>query len=199
MHDGLDERLQVVDELGLFEGDLADRRVDDARLVDPELDLAGLGLLDGLADVEGDRAGLGVGHEALGAQDAAELADAAHDVGGGDDDVEVDPAAGDLLDDVVAAEVIGPGLLGLLDLLARGDDADLLRLARAVGQDDGASDHLVRILGIDPQPDVDVDGFVELGEMGLLEEGDGLLEGVLLDLFALDGPGLDGVLAVLTH
>ena len=63
--------------------------------------------------------GLGVGHEALGAQDAAELADAAHDVGRRDDDVEVDPAAGDLLDDLVAAEVVGPGLLGLLDLLAR--------------------------------------------------------------------------------
>ena len=115
------------------EGDLAHRRVDDARLVDPELDLAGLGLLDGLADVEGDRARLGVGHEALGAQDPAELADAAHDVGRGDDDVEVDPAAGDLLDDVVAAEVVGPGLLGLLDLLAGGDDADLLGLARCRG------------------------------------------------------------------
>ena len=127
--------------------------------------LPALRLLDGLLDVEGHRAGLGVGHQALGPQDAAQLADAAHDVGRGDDDVEVDPAAGDLLDELVAAGVVGPGRLGLLDLLARGQDADLLGLARAVGQDDRAADHLVGLLGVDPEPHGDVHGLVELGEV----------------------------------
>ena len=50
--------------------------VDDAALVDLELDAAALDLVDGALEVEGDRARLGVGHEAATAQDATQLADA---------------------------------------------------------------------------------------------------------------------------
>ena len=44
----LDERHRVVGERFLGERDLADAGVDDARLLDAVLDLAGLGLLDGV-------------------------------------------------------------------------------------------------------------------------------------------------------
>ena len=74
------------------EADLADRHVDVAVAVGAVLDLAALELLDGLADVGGDGAGLGVGHQATGAEHPAELADERHEVGRGDGDVEVEHA-----------------------------------------------------------------------------------------------------------
>ncbi len=64
----------------VFEARLAERDVDDAALVDLELDAAGLDLFDRPLEIEGDRARLGVRHQASAAEDAAELADHAHDV-----------------------------------------------------------------------------------------------------------------------
>src|SRR4051812_36139819 len=64
-----DECLGVVRESGLAERDLADAGVDDASLLDAVLDLATLGFANGVADVEGDRADLGVRHEAAGTED----------------------------------------------------------------------------------------------------------------------------------
>ena len=92
------------------ERNLADRRVHDARLVDAELDLAGLDFLHGLGDVERHRAGLRVRHQAARAEHLAELADGAHHVGRRDDGVEVRPAADDLLDELFAADLVGAGL-----------------------------------------------------------------------------------------
>ena len=73
------------------EGDLADGAVDDVGLVQTVLDLTGFDFLDGLGDVGGDGAGLGGGHQTLGAQDLTETADNAHHVGSGDDHVKVEP------------------------------------------------------------------------------------------------------------
>jgi hypothetical protein len=87
-----------------------------------------------LADVHRDGAGLRVGHEAAGAQDLAETTDLAHEVRGGDDGVEVEPAAGDLLDQVVGTDEVGAGGLGGLGLVAVGEDEDAGGLARAVGR-----------------------------------------------------------------
>jgi hypothetical protein len=66
--------------------------VDVADLVGAVLDPAALELGDGLADVHGDGAGLGVGHQAAGPEDPAERADLAHQVRGGDGHVEVEEA-----------------------------------------------------------------------------------------------------------
>ena len=54
--DRVDQRGQVLDQLGLLEAGLAEGDVDDTALVDLELHAAGLDLADGALEVEGDRA-----------------------------------------------------------------------------------------------------------------------------------------------
>ena len=63
--------------------------------------LPALASLNSLGDVGGDGAGLGGGHQALGAQNLTQTANDAHHVGGGDDHVEVEPVLLlDLLDQI---------------------------------------------------------------------------------------------------
>ena len=157
------------------ERDLADRGVDDRRLVDAELDLAGLDLLHRLADVERHRARLRVRHEAARAEHLPEPSDRLHHVGRGDHGVEVEPALLDLRDHVVAAHEVGAGVLRLLELLARGDHQDLLALpAEPVRQHHGAAHHLVGVLGVDAEAHRDLDRLVELREGALRDHRDGL-------------------------
>src|SRR4051794_4788301 len=63
--DLVDDRGVVLQERAVVEARLADRQVDDRGAVGAVLDLAGLGLLDRLADVHRDRADLRVRHLAL--------------------------------------------------------------------------------------------------------------------------------------
>ena len=72
------------------------------------------------------------------------------------------PAALDLLDEVLGADHVGPGLARLALLLALGEDGHPHRLADAVGQHDRAPHHLVGVLGIDPEPEGQVHRLVEL-------------------------------------
>src|SRR5207237_1492076 len=62
--------------------------------------------------------------------------------------------------------------------LAAGDREDLLALAEAVRQDDGAADHLIRVLGIDAEAERHLDRLVELGELDFLHERNRLLDRV---------------------
>ena len=135
----------------LLEARLADRDVDDRALVDLELDAARLDLADGPVEVEGDRAGLGVRHQAAAAEDPAEAPDHAHDVGRGERHVELEPAGLDLLDQVLGADLVGAGAQRLLGLLALGEHGDPDDLARAVREDDRAADHLVGVAGVDAE------------------------------------------------
>jgi hypothetical protein len=150
--------------------------MDDAGLVDPELHLACLDVLDRLGHVHGDGAGLGIRHQAAGTEDPAQATDHPHHVGGRHDRVELEPAALDLGRQVLAADHVGAGLLGLLDLLAAGEDRHSGGSAGAVRQDDRAADHLVGVLGVDPQAHGDLHRFIELGERELLDPSQGLLE-----------------------
>ena len=138
-------------------------RVDDAGLLDAELDLAALGGLDRLGDVRGHGAELRVRHQALGAQHLAEAADDAHHVGRRDDAVEIDVAALDGLHQVFGADHVGAGRRGLLGLVALGEHGDADVLAGAGGQRDDAADHLVGVARIDAQVQRDFDRLVELG------------------------------------
>src|SRR6185436_2236325 len=137
------EGAHVLLELRRLEGALADRRVHGAGRVGAELDLAGGELAHGLLDVGRHGARLGRGHLALGTEHLSELADQAHHVGSGHGDVEVGPAVGDLLDELVGADLRRAGLLrGLLlgRVLHEGDHAQ--RAARAVRQADRAAHRL---------------------------------------------------------
>jgi len=159
--------------------------VDDARLFHAELHLARLELLDDLSHVEGHGADLGVGHEPAGPQDLAQLADGAHHVRGGHDAVELEPAALDLLDEIVGAREIGPGVQGFLLLFALGEHEDPHGLAQAVGQRDAAADHLVGVLRVDAETDRRVERLVELGARRADHDLHGLLEGIALPRFDL--------------
>src|ERR1700743_1127913 len=91
----------VLEQRLLVEGGLADDEVKVPVPVDAELDLAALDLGHGLGHVRRHGAGLRVRHEATRTEHAAEAADLAHQVRGGDHRVEVEEPALDLLDQVV--------------------------------------------------------------------------------------------------
>src|SRR5215207_6856593 len=176
----LDDRLVVLEQLALLEGRLAERHVHDRGAVRAVLDLARLGLLDGLADVHRDRADLRVGHLALGAEDAAEATHDGHHVRRRDRDVEVREALVlDALGEVVGADEVRARLLGLARLVALGEDGDLDLLAEAVGQRDRAAQLLVRVTDVEPRAEVHLDGLVELRALGLLDQAHGLRGSVL--------------------
>src|SRR3954454_5396451 len=196
--DLLDQRVVVAEQLRVVEARLADRQVDVGGAVGAVLDLAGLGLLDGLGDVQRHRADARVGHLALGAEDAPEPADDRHQVRRRDGDVEVGEAALDALGEVLGADDVRARVLGLLDLVALGEDGDRDVATEAVGQRDGAAQLLVGVADVQPGPDVDLDGLVELRALGLLDEGD-RLGGRVLALAVDLAPGVEELLAVTRH
>ena len=122
------ERLDVLDELVVGERGLADAGLHDAGLLDAELDRAALGALHGAGDVHRDRADLRVRHQAARAQHLAEPADQRHHVGRGDAAVEVDLAALHLLDQILGADDVGAGGLGLVGLGAAREHARRARV-----------------------------------------------------------------------
>src|SRR5581483_8530028 len=144
-----EERLGILDQPIGPEAPFADRDMDDPRLLDPELHLAGLHLAHRLADVEGHRADLRIRHEAAWAEDFPEPPDHAHHVRGGDRGVEVEPLLVlDLLGDVLRADVIRARFLRLLGLVALREDED--------------ADVLVGLSRIDAELHGELDGLVEL-------------------------------------
>ena len=94
-----------------------------------------------------------------------------------DRDVELEPAGLDLLDQVLAADLVGAGAQRLLGLLALGEHGDPDDLAGAVRQDDRAADHLVGVAGVDAEAEVRLDRRVELDVRRLACERDGLVGG----------------------
>ena len=105
---------------------------------------------------------LGFGILPDGAEDPAQAADDRHHVRRGDGDVEVVEAVLDALGQILAADDVGAGLLGLAGLLALGEDGDLDLLAEAVGQRDRAAQLLVGVADVQAGADVHLDRLVEL-------------------------------------
>jgi hypothetical protein len=75
---------------------------------------------------------------------------------------------------IVGADHVGAGLLGLAGLLALGEDGDAAGLAGAVREHQGAADHLVGPPRVHVEVDVGLDALVELGPFEALDELDGL-------------------------
>ena len=93
--------------------------------------------------------------------------------------------------------IVRAGVLRFLLLVGAGNREHLLALAEAVGQDDRAAHHLVRVLRIDAQPHRQLHRLVELGELHLLQQRNRLLDRVLT-VFDLRRSGRE-FLAVLCH
>jgi len=136
--------------------------VDDPGPIDLELDPPGLDLAHGALDVEGDRSRLGVRHQPPRAELLPEATDGSHHVRRGDRNVKLEPAVVDLLDQVVAAHLIGAGAERVLGLLGLGEDDHPGRPAGSVRQHHRPAHELVSVAGVDPQPQVQLDGGVEL-------------------------------------
>ena len=112
---------------------------------------------------------LRVRHHAARTQNLAEPADQRHQVGRGDAAVEIDVAALHLLDQILGADHVGAGGLGLVGLGAAREHGDPHAAAGAVRQVDDAAHHLVGVARIDAEIHRHLDGLVELGLGPLLD------------------------------
>ena len=150
--------------------------MDDTELIDLEVDLTGLGFLDSLADFHRDGAGLGVGHQATGTEDATKSTNLGHAAGHGDDDIDVSPTTLNLGDILIKTVVVGTGGFGLFLLVGGAEHEDADGLTRAVRQGHAAANHLVGLAGVNTQTHIDIDGRVELREGDFLHNADSLFE-----------------------
>ena len=169
--DGFHQGSQVLLNLLRAERDLANRAVDDGRLVQTILHLTSLNLGDGLGHIHGDSAGLRVRHQALRAEDTTDAADQTHHIRGSHADIEVEPVFGlDLGDHVLIANVVSASRAGFISLRALSDDQHADRAASAMRQNDRAADLLVSVTGVNAQTNGDLDGLVEFGLAGLANQ-----------------------------
>src|SRR5712691_3283289 len=106
----------------------ADGSMDDPELVGPKLDLAALHLAHGARDILSDCARLRVRHQAPWAEDLAKRPHTIHQVRRRDRGVEVGPALGYLLDEILTTDEVRARLLRLASPVADREDrhADLL-------------------------------------------------------------------------
>src|SRR5665213_549360 len=192
---GIGERPNVGDQRLLVEARLADTGLDDARLLGAELDGTALGVLDRGGDVVGNRADLGVGHEAPRTEHLTETADQLHHVRCGDALVEVDRAALYFFDQIFCTDDVGTGLRRLFRLGAPGEDRHALRPARAGRQRDNTTDHLIRMARIDAEVHGDLDRLIELRLGALPDHLHGLDERI--ELLAVDA--VESCLVALSH
>ena len=163
LDDSADECDIVVVQLLCAEADLTDGAVDDVGLVQTVLNLTSLSIVDSLLDVGGDGAGLGRGHQTLGAKDLTQTTDGTHHVGGSDNGIELEPVfLLDLLNQIHAASVICAGFLCLVNALGLAENENADGLTGAVGQNDSAADLLVSVTAVNTELYVQLDGLVEL-------------------------------------
>src|SRR5690242_14706674 len=100
--------------------------MDNSSLIDTVFDLTGLDFLNCLGDFKRDGAGFGIRHQAAWSEDLSEFTDRAHHVRCSDAGFEISPAAGDLFDNILAANDFGSRLFGFFQFLTGSNDADLL-------------------------------------------------------------------------
>src|SRR6186997_1877335 len=188
----VDERRDVGRQLLRREARPPDRRVDDPGAVDLELDPARLDLPYRTLDVERHGPRLRVRHEAARPELIPQPADGAHHVRRRNGDIELEPAVVDALHKVVAADLIRAGAERLLGLLALREDDDPAGLPGPMGQDHRPAYQLVRVPRVDAEPQVGLDGAVELRDRELRQQ-----LGCLTDLIAALGLDEAGGLGVL--
>src|SRR5690606_20021807 len=135
--------------------------MDNSELIDLKVNFPGLYFPNRFSYVQGNGSGFWIWHQASGTQYPTQPAYLCHDVGHGDDDVNIGPPAFDLGDIVVQSDIIGTGLPGFFLLVGRTKYQYLYLLARPVRQSHHTPDHLIRFAGIHTQTDVQVHGSVK--------------------------------------
>jgi hypothetical protein len=154
--------LDVLEQCLLGERHLADAGVQDARLLDAELDGAALGALTAPATSGVTVPTFGFGIRLRGPRILPRRPTSGIMSGVAMHAVEIDLAFLDLCDEVFGANDVGAGLAGFLGLGVLGEDGDANGLAGAVRQVHHAADHLVGMTRVDAQVHGDLDGLVEL-------------------------------------
>src|SRR2546430_11547124 len=90
----------------------------ECRLIDSELNATGLHILNGSGQVECDCPGFGAGHQAAWAKPLTKPTNFTHYIGCCYGDVEIEPAAFNLFDQVIKTTKIRSSRLSLVDFLA---------------------------------------------------------------------------------
>ncbi len=156
-------------QLFIVETELAHPSVDVAALVGAIFDLAGFEFANARRHIGTGRdhgARFGCRHEAARPQHLAEATDHAHHVLRCQGHVEIEPAALDFLDKIVAAREIGAGFFGFGDVIALTKHHDPDYLANAVRQGHAAAYHLIVLRRVDSKGHMNFDGFIELRPLG---------------------------------
>eukprot|EP01139_Manchomonas_bermudensis_P006303 Amastigsp_a176903_12.p1 type:complete len:287 gc:universal Amastigsp_a176903_12:1075-215(-) len=153
-------------------------------LVDTELDLTGLGVFHGGGDIGRHRSDFRIRHQSAWAKDLAQRADDTHGVRRCDHDIEIHLAGLDVGSQIIHADDVSARSLGFFSLGALCKHGHTFGLAGAIGQHDGATNHLVGFLGIDAKLHGHVDGLIELGDGEFLDQTDCI--GHCVQLVAVD-------------
>ena len=163
LDDSIHEGVQVLSELFLAEAYLADGAVADIGLINTILNLTGFNIGNSLGNIHGNGAALGVGHQALRAEDTTDAADNAHHIGGCYADIESKPVFGlDLLYHILITYEISACFECFASLIALCEDENADGLTGAVGQNDCAADLLICVTGVNTEADMGFDGLVKL-------------------------------------
>ena len=147
------------------EADLANRHVQVSGLVQAELNPPEAQLLDQPSQVlrGADRAGFRAGHQAAGTQYLAQATHLAHDLGRRDSDIEIQPAALNLLNEFVTPDVVGACVLGQSGRLASAKTRIRTFLPVPLGRRTTLADLLISVPWVHTHLHVNFDRAVKLG------------------------------------
>src|SRR5437867_226442 len=126
-----------------------------SRLIDSELYTASLDLCDGFGEVEGNCTSFGARHQATGAKLLTETAHLTHNVGCSDGNVETEPIAFNLFDEVIETNKVGTSCFGFVGFLTLGKDQHLDLFTGTGWQHSHTAYHLVGVTWVNTELHMD--------------------------------------------
>ena len=142
----------------------------ECRLINSELNATGLHILNGSGQVKCDCPGFGAGHQAAWAKLLTKSTNLTHHIGCCYGDVEIEPAAFNLLDQVIKTNKIRSSCLCLVGFLTLGEYQYLHLFTSAGGQHRYSAHHLVSVARIDAELHMNFDSRIKFYVANLLEE-----------------------------
>ena len=170
----LQKELNIADEVFLGKAELTHDGVHISTSIVAELDLTGGIFLDGLDEIGSDCSGFGRRHFSLRTKYASQSRNLAHYLGDGNGNIEVHPSVLDLFDELVGAGFDGTSLGGFVGDVVRAKDNNSSGLSNTLGEGERAPNHLIGLLGINPQAKYTINGLVKLCISESLKLSDGI-------------------------